>query len=177
MKLTPEKITELEKGIAKKFGARIKDDTEAAYQILEGLAETFSDLEDPAITSGLNCYIPRRLVAGTLRRLWCICHEVCHVLQFKKLRGRFFAQYFFKKERRTKMEVEAYKVSMEAEHITTGKVVHYTPDRIVDILKGYGIRRIDLFVARRTLDKRYRHVLAGRYATRVGVYLARRVKR
>lgn len=157
----------LGKKLRRKFGAKVKSSDAPEYSFFEGLAETFSDLRDPAITVGKYIYMPESLKKDEYHYFLVLCHELAHVLQWKRNRSDFFKNYFLKKEKRTKMEVEAFKSQMEAEMLTRNKV-YTTPGKVLRMLSGYGVRRIDLFIAKITLNKHYRHVKDGRVATPIG---------
>lgn len=170
--LTSAAVEALWAYMLKRFNASVADKQSsfqmqavATFLAAIGVVDRTAFLQQYATTLGRRIYIP--FVPGQPRGNWSLraqvivcAHECHHVHQYETLGGAMFSyQYVASRARRTLLEVEAYRVSMELEHALGGHLS--APGELAVKLKAYGVKDADVAVATKMLTASERTVRAG----------------
>ncbi len=170
--LTREQVVGLYAHMMQAFRAALINKRSAAEMALVsvllgrlGIVDRQAFMQRFATTVGRRIYVP--FTPGVATADWSlnsqavVCvHECHHVHQWDRLGPAMFTyQYVASKARRTLLEVEAYRTSMEVRWRLDG--VMPDPARLASSLRSYGVSEADVMVAERMLRASVPTVRAG----------------
>lgn len=170
--LKPDVVSKLWKHMAAFFGAQVTSkgsavEMQAASVVLGrmGIVDREDFMSRFATTVGRHVYIP--FVPGEAEPTWSLLaqaetcvHEMHHIIQYQKLGAiMFYYQYVCSRARRATLEAEAYRTNVEMRYRLTGEL--RDTDSLAELLRSYGVRDIDVEVAKKVLRSSVPTIRAG----------------